>query len=277
MKIQTRAQQLQVIFCDILEQIVLKITYFSILPTASTSSTVSFSDVHDNIGLFANNFDIEFPENAFFQKEGSVNQITSISETSKSQIKKLVEKTRANVSQLGVHLKVLDPSKMLNILVIAQQLNIIDPPQIAIDVDTPITVKDVLTVPTTARTKKRIRKKLSYGVMSDVEIVNSVDAIIASEIEEEKRNENDRLVNIERSEDIESLESNIQEMQSGLAQKKIALKQLKDTRTAEKKAATKRKATAATEKKARNGKQFISNTNASDDSNAKPARRVKKN
>ncbi len=98
--------------------------------------------------------------------------------------------------------------------------------------------------------------------MSDVEIVNSVDAIIASEIEEEKRNENDRLANIERSEDIESLDSNIQEMQSGLAQKKIALKQLKDTRTAEKKAATKRKA--------RNGKQFISNTNASDDSNPDP-------
>lgn len=275
-KILMIAQQLHVIFCNLLKQVVEK-THFFLYFLASTDSTISFSDIHKNIGLFANNFDNQFPDSSFFQNESPGDQVISISDSSSNQIKKLVEKTRANVRQLGVHLKVLDPSKMLNILVIAQQLNTIDPPPKIVEVATPITVKDILTVPTTARTKKRIRKKLSFGVMSDIEIVSSVEGIIQSEIEEEKQSENDQLMNIERSKDVDLLQVNIQEMQAVVAQKRNALKQLKDARAAEKKEASKRKASVVAGKKARNVKQLKSNPNASEDVNVKPAKRSKKN
>lgn len=111
--------------------------------------------------------------------------------------------------------------------------------------------------------------------MSDVEIVNSVEGIIQSEMEELQQIENDQLMNIERSKNIDSLELNIQEMMAAVAQKKTDLKQLKDERIAEKKEATKRKATAAAEKK-RNGKQLKSNPNPSNNSSVRPPKRSKK-
>lgn len=148
---------------------------------------------------------------------------------------KLVEKTRSNIRQLAMHLKCNDPPKMLNIFVMAQQLNIILPQPQFVQVTPPITPKDILTIPTGARTTKRVRKKLSFGVMSDVEIVDNIEEILQCEREEQKQLENTQIIDTELSHEIGSLEQSINEEQNNIKEKKAALKRLKDQRAAEKK------------------------------------------
>lgn len=102
-----------------------------------------------------------------------------------NQIKKLVDKIRMNIRQLGVYMKVHDADKLLNILVMAQQLNIISPTAKVVQATTPLTPQDILTIPTMARTK-RIRKKLSFGVMSDIQIVNEIEGIVEIEMDQQR-------------------------------------------------------------------------------------------
>lgn len=228
----------------------------------STNTTVSFGNIHRSIGLFANDFDNQFPESAFRfdQNDCSEIQVPSTNTTSaNSQIKKLVEKIRGNIRQLGLHIKVHDPEKLLNVLVMAQQLDIISPKPNVVQVSTPLTPKDILTVPTVPRTK-RIRKKLSFGVMSDVEIVNEIEDIVQSETTEQREAENVQLNDIQKSKDANELQANIQQIQLTLAEERATLKNLKDQKSAEKKEAAKRKASAAIEnKKNKSDKQFKSN------------------
>lgn len=61
---------------------------------------------------------------------------------------------------------------MLNILIIAQQLNIIDPSYAVVEIVSP---QYILKDPITAQKTKRVRnKKLTFGVMSDVEIIDAL-------------------------------------------------------------------------------------------------------
>ena len=83
----------------------------------------------------------------------------------------------------------------------------------------PLTPKDILTVPTIARTK-RVRKKLSFGVMSDIEIVNEIEQIIESEMKEQRQTETVQLADVDKTKDIDVLGMDIQ-----MAEKRTALKQ----------------------------------------------------
>lgn len=151
---------------------------------------------------------------------------------------------------------------MLNILVMAQQLNIILPEAKLGEISPIITTKDILTIPTGARTTKRVRKKLSFGVMSDVDIVDTVEEILQCEGDEEIQLENTQILDTELSHEMGSLVQSINEEQSTIKEEKAALKKLKDQRTAEKRESSKRKAASAIEKGKRNEKQLKPQPNA---------------
>lgn len=210
--------------------------------------------------MFANDFNDNFDDTSFGVGENKNLDIhiSSTSETAAKQITKLVEKTRQNIRQLGMYVKVVDPSKMLNILVMAQQLNIIDPVTPEIEFVPPKTPQDILKVPTiTRKTKLARNKKLSFGVMSDVEIVDAVEEMVEREKAEERELEADKLAEIERAKVIEELENSIREEQSHILDKKEKLKSLKVQKANEKKdLSAKRKLAVDDKKKQRNAKQL---------------------
>lgn len=174
--------------------------------------------------------------------------------SSQAKIKKLVEKIRSDIRHLGLRMKVHDPNKLLNVLVMGQQLDIICPIPKVVQPTTPLTPEDILTVPTIPRTK-RVRKKLSFGVMSDIQIVSEIEQVIEDEIVEQRETETAQLAEIASTRDITELGTDIQQLQSVLTGKRSALKILKEKKSSEKKEAAKRKATKISEKK-KKGKQF---------------------
>lgn len=93
----------------------------------STNTRIFFTDIHKNIGLFANTFDDNFSEGALGFEHNDSAENSSIGASASNKIKKLVEKIRRNIRQLGIYMKVHDHEKLLNVLVMAQQLNIISP------------------------------------------------------------------------------------------------------------------------------------------------------
>lgn len=151
------------------------------------------------------------------------------------QIKKCVEKIRNNLRQLGLLVKVCDPPKMLNILVIGQQLNVIDPVEPLVEIVTPQTTQDILKVPTVTSRKRLRNKKLTFGFMSDIEIVNAVEDIVVADDSAEKQAEADKLSEIQMSNQIEILQSSIQDEQSNIQAKRDHLKTLKSQKAIEKK------------------------------------------
>lgn len=87
---------------------------------SDSNDSTSFSALHKNLDLSANEFDVTYAGSDFLLDENQSldNKSTLTSEAAANKrIKKLVEKTRQNVRQLGICLKVHDPSKMLNVLV----------------------------------------------------------------------------------------------------------------------------------------------------------------
>lgn len=159
---------------------------------SDSNDSTSFSALHKNINLFSNEFNDLYPDTDFLFRGNQLLGIQSTSETGAKQFQKLIEKTRENIRQLGIYVKVHDPSKMLNILVMAQQLLCIDPPPPVVEVIAPKTIVDILKVPTAARTKRVRNKKLSFGIMSDNEIVRAVDELVEDERELNRRTESEK-------------------------------------------------------------------------------------
>lgn len=210
--------------------------------------------------MFANDYTDTFHDSSFGLVENFVpdSPFPSTSDAASKQITKLVDKTRQNIRQLGMLLKVHDPSKMLNILVMAQQLNIIDPPPPAIEIVPPQTLQDILKVPTIVRKTKQIRnKKLSCGIMSDVEIIDVIEEMVENEKAEERETETDKLVEMERAKTIEELETSIKCELNIIQEKKEKLKSLKVQKATEKKeVSAKRKLASDTKKERRNSKHL---------------------
>lgn len=208
--------------------------------------------------MFANDSEDSYPDTWFgLDERCSDNQCSITSQTAAKQITKLVEKARRTIRELGLCLKVHDPSKMLNVLVMAQQLNIIDPVAAVIEVDPPKTAEEILKVPTVARKQTRFRnKKLSHGVMSDIEIVNTIKEMTETEKNAEKRLEIDKLNELELTKEIETLESTIKEDAAVIQEKREKLKALKVQKTTEKKESCKRKLVGEANKKTRRAKQL---------------------
>lgn len=87
----------------------------------------------------------------------------------------LIEKCRAIVKQLGIHLKVHNPEKLLNILIMNQQLNIIEPSPIQIMPGEPAavsTIKDVLKPPMNSELKQIQTEELTAEKEKEIDDIS---------------------------------------------------------------------------------------------------------
>ena len=105
-------------------------------------------------------------------------------------IKELLKKIGGDLKDLEALLHVSDPEKLLNVLIMKQQLNIIKPPQIVIlDCSlSPKTIDDILEPPHKIVRKKPKNKnmKIKYGVMSGKNVVEGMNQRINEEKQAEE-------------------------------------------------------------------------------------------
>lgn len=157
------------------------------IPCMGENSAEGVSDaqiIMENDLVLEESLEIEQLYVSSFDFNQSVEVQPPVSFNNVNETKKLVSNARDAVTKLRDHFKETDPSKLLNLLIMEQQLNIIDP--IIINQDAPSTstattsrrtVSDILKVPTNIPKPKRTRKgfKVSYGVMSDQEIISAIE------------------------------------------------------------------------------------------------------
>lgn len=183
-------------------------SFYSFSDSKSSVSIATFNSV----GLFDSTDQTEFPLECFGINENDENKEnhppnTSNEPHSQAKINKIVDKIQVSVKQLGIMMKVHDPEKLLNVLIMQQQLNILRPVQIADSCSTTVvrTIDDILKPPEMVertRTKNK-NMKVTYGVMSANEVIKSLKeksdaekkALSEKEIEEISKAE--RLKNIE--------------------------------------------------------------------------------
>lgn len=144
----------------------------------------------------------QLPNNSFDFDSDCENASTSIitSDSVSQQTRKLVSKARESIDKLRVHLKVNDPSKLINVLIMKQQLNIIEPVVIEPSISLPRTSSDILSLPKVVCKRTRNSRKglkVSYGVMSDVQIIKEMEQ---REIDEQKAAEDREADEIGRAE-----------------------------------------------------------------------------
>lgn len=108
-------------------------------------------------------------------KNRSISNVPSID----TEIIQLISKVREDLNRLREHIKLNEPSKLINILIMDQQLNIIEPifPAIIEPESSMRTTSDILKIPKNMHNTTRKKKglKISYGVMSDKQIIEEME------------------------------------------------------------------------------------------------------
>ena len=222
--------------------------------------TVAFSTFRQENPFFSS-FDDAFPSCSFGLESGEDQQHQNYDTgDGDSEKEKLVAKARKAVKDLGLYMKVHDPSKLLNILIMTQQLNLIQPQSVQEIEPTPkteLTNKDVLPPPSTIKPTNRKRKaKISFGVMTAIEVISGMEQRANDEIVAEGEREAAVIENIEDAKAIQEAEDAVKIKRLALKQQQNDLKGLKVGSVGKKKElALKRKQ--EKEKKKKEGNQLI--------------------
>lgn len=172
----------------------------------------------------------------------------------------LVSKLREDLRGLRAHVKATDPSKLINILIIEQQLNIIEPilpESIGPTILAVRTVEDVLKTPNSNNNTKRKRKgmKISYGVMSDKQIIHEMEKREADELKIAEEKRADETAKAEKARILKDAKEELAKENQRLKTARDRLKALQAEASAERKrVATKRK---VQKQSVKQGKQLI--------------------
>lgn len=137
---------------------------------------------------------------------------------------KLVERIRRDVKELGLVYAATDKEKLINVLIMNQQLNIIDPPvieQLVSNENTaePRTIKSILkSPPMPQRTKQKCKRnvKVAYGVVTADEIITEIDEREVMEARQEGEREEDEIVTHQREKQIQETEGQVREIRHKL-------------------------------------------------------------
>lgn len=148
-----------------------------------------------------------------------LSNVTMTGESS-SRKAKLVEKIRRDVKQLGLLCAAgseSDKEQLVNVLIINQQLNIIDPPPVdeLEPSDEPRTIKSILkppTVPQRVKPKRNMNLKISYGVVTAEEVVQSLLEREAADRQHKIEREADDIAKIARENEIATLEEELKHL-----------------------------------------------------------------
>lgn len=122
---------------------------------------------------------------------------------------KLVDKISENLKELGILLKAYAPDKVLNVLVMKQQLNIITPVVQIVEIETsPRNINDILKMPEKIQRRKlkNPNMKISYGVMSSVEVVETMKKRQDEEQKRIEEKEEAEIYKVQRQKEIQELD-----------------------------------------------------------------------
>lgn len=139
-----------------------------------------------------------------------------------SKMGKLAEKIRRDVKQLGLLCAASDKEKLINILIINQQLNVIDPPPVE-ETQPPEesrTIKSILktpTIPHRVNKKRNMNLKVSYGVVTAKEVVQSIMDREAADQQHEMEREDDDIAKLARENEIAAVEDELKHMRKLLS------------------------------------------------------------
>lgn len=179
-------------------------------------NSVKFSELAAHNEIFQSNFETTFDLNAF-----GLSMVPSDKQNA-SRIQKLAEKIRRDVKQLGLLCAAADKGKLINVLVINQQLNLIDPPQVELSespVAEPCTIKTILkppVMPQRLKPKRNLNLKISYGVMTAKELVQSVYEREAADRQQEVEREEDDIAKHERENEIQEVDEQVRDIRKTL-------------------------------------------------------------
>lgn len=178
--------------------------------------SVKLSELAGHNEIFRSSFETSFSLGAFgLSTEESREQ-------NASKIGKLVETIRRDVKQLGLLCAASDKEKLINVLVINQQLNIIDPPLIEQPEPTvePRSIKSILKppcMPQRVKQKRNLNLKVSYGVVTAKEVVDSLIEREAAERQQESERELDEIAKHERENEIRSIDGQLKDVRNRLS------------------------------------------------------------
>lgn len=181
--------------------------------------SVKFSELAVHDSTFQSKVDVNFNLSTF-----GLSTDTSATQINAGKIQKLTEMVRRGVKQLGMLCAASDKEKLINILVINQQLNLIDPPQVetleSFTVEQPRTIKTILSppmMPQRVKPKKNMNLKISYGVMTAKEIVQSVYEREAADRQQEIEREETEIAKHERENDIKEVDDQLRDVRKMLS------------------------------------------------------------
>ncbi|KAJ6639611.1 hypothetical protein Bhyg_12358, partial [Pseudolycoriella hygida] len=128
-----------------------------------------------------------------------------------SKMEHLADKIRHDVKQLGLLCAASNKEKLINILIINQQLDAIDPPPIerAEPPEESHTIKSILrppTMPQRVNRKRNLNLKVSYGVVTAKEVVQSIMEREAANQQHEMEREEDEIAKLARENEIAAVD-----------------------------------------------------------------------
>lgn len=179
--------------------------------------SVKFSELAVRSGMFQSKFETNFNLSAF----GLFAEPSDTQNAGK--IQKLTDKIRRDVKQLGWLCAATDKEKLINVLVINQQLNIIDSPQVEpleASVIEPRTIKTILkppTMPQRVKPKKNMNLKISYGVMTAKELVQSIYEREAADRQQEIEREENEIARHERENELKEVDDQLKDVRKMLS------------------------------------------------------------
>lgn len=140
----------------------------------------------------------------------------SLQSENSSKLGKLVEKIRRDVKQLGLLCAAGHKEKLLNVLVINQQLNMIDPPPVErIEPEPssePRSIKTILkppVMPQRVKPKRNLNLKVSYGVVTAEEVVQTIIDREAADRQHEIEREQDEIAKHQRENELKEIEEEL--------------------------------------------------------------------
>lgn len=181
-----------------------------------SNDSVNLSELAGHNEIFRSSFEANFSLSAFGLSTETSHAVNA------SRIGKLTESIRRDVKQLGLLCAASDKEKLINVLVINQQLNIIDPPLVEQPevAQEPRSISSILkppTMPQRVKQKRNLNLKISYGVVTAKEVVQNVMEREAAEREHESERELDAIAKHQRENVIKEIDEQMKEVRGYLS------------------------------------------------------------
>lgn len=182
--------------------------------TELMSGAIKLSELNGHNEVFRSKFDTDFNLSTF--------GITSdtVSTQNGNKVTKIAEKIRRDLKELALLCAANDKEKLVNVLIINQQLNVIDPPDPPAQISTEIsndarTIKTILqppTMPQRVKTKAKRNIKVGYGVVTSDEVIQQMEEREISDVQHEIEREEDEIDKRVREKKIDDVDKQLREI-----------------------------------------------------------------